>query len=197
MLRALDRVTRLHPRQSRNHLPCRRRVLLYRHLGRRRHAAHAGTQDQLDFDRRHSARHRCRDAVAPNDAVVRARHLRSVCRRDLAIWRYSTSPITRSSRRRRLSRFDRRLQKDLFGARPIDLLRWAAGITLMWASIEKWAYPEWSYPLFIEHPGMSLGFTPEFYMRAAGAVEFALRVLADLDAFGTTRRLRSSSRRCS
>ena len=66
------------------------------------------------------------------------------------------------------------LQTDLLGARPIDILRWTAGITLMWASIEKWAYPEWSYPLFIEHPGMSLGFTPEFYMRAAGAVEFAL-----------------------
>jgi hypothetical protein len=66
------------------------------------------------------------------------------------------------------------LQRNLFGARPIDVLRWAAGITLMWASVEKWAYPEWSYPLFVVHPGMSLGFTPEFYMRAAGAVEFAL-----------------------
>jgi len=66
------------------------------------------------------------------------------------------------------------LQTNLFGMRPIDVLRWAAGITLMWASIEKWAYPEWSYPLFIVHPTMSLGFTPEFYMRAAGAVEFAL-----------------------
>ena len=66
------------------------------------------------------------------------------------------------------------LQTDILGARPIDVLRWAAGITLMWASIEKWAYPEWSYPLFVEHPGMSLGFTPDFYMRAAGAVEFAL-----------------------
>ncbi|MGA2892298.1 MAG: hypothetical protein ABSE22_05470 [Xanthobacteraceae bacterium] len=66
------------------------------------------------------------------------------------------------------------LQKNLFGARPIDILRCAAGITLMWASVEKWAYPEWSYPLFIEHPGMSMGFSPEFYMRAAGAVEFAL-----------------------
>ena len=65
-------------------------------------------------------------------------------------------------------------QKSFFGARPIDVLRWAAGITLMWASIEKWAYPEWSYPLFIQHPGMSLGFTPDFFMRAAGAVEFAL-----------------------
>lgn len=66
------------------------------------------------------------------------------------------------------------LQTNVFGARPIDVLRWTAGITLMWASIEKWAYPEWSYPLFITHPGMSLGFTPDFYMRAAGAVEFAL-----------------------
>ncbi len=65
-------------------------------------------------------------------------------------------------------------QTNFFGMRPIDVLRWSAGVTLMWASIEKWAYPEWSYPLFVLHPDMSLGFTPEFYMRAAGAVEFAL-----------------------
>ncbi len=65
-------------------------------------------------------------------------------------------------------------QSNFFGARPLDVLRWAAGITLMWASIEKWAYPEWSYPLFITHSDMSLGFSPDFYMRAAGAVEFAL-----------------------
>lgn len=65
-------------------------------------------------------------------------------------------------------------QTNFFGVRPIDVLRWAAGITLMWASVEKWAYPEWSYPLFIQHPGMAWGFSPDFYMRAAGAVEFAL-----------------------
>ncbi len=65
-------------------------------------------------------------------------------------------------------------QVNFFGVRPIDVLRYSAGITLMWASIEKWAYPEWSYPLFIQHPGMTMGFTPDFYMRAAGAVEFAL-----------------------
>lgn len=66
------------------------------------------------------------------------------------------------------------LQRDLFGARPIDVVRWSAGMTLMWASIEKWAYPEWSYPLLVEHPKMALGLDPEFFMRAAGAVEFAL-----------------------
>jgi hypothetical protein len=65
-------------------------------------------------------------------------------------------------------------QTTFFGARPIDVMRWAAGITLMWASIEKWAYPEWSYPLFTLHPEMTLGFSEDFFMRAAGAVEFAL-----------------------
>jgi hypothetical protein len=65
-------------------------------------------------------------------------------------------------------------QTNFFGARPLDVLRWAAGITLMWASIEKWAYPEWSYPLFTLHPEMTFGFTQDFFMRAAGAVEFAL-----------------------
>jgi hypothetical protein len=63
---------------------------------------------------------------------------------------------------------------NFFGARPIDVLRYAAAITLMWASIEKWAYPQWSYPLLIQHPEMTLGFAPDFYMRAAGAIEFAL-----------------------
>ena len=66
------------------------------------------------------------------------------------------------------------LQRDFYGIKAIDIVRWSAGITLMWASIEKWAYPEWSYPLFITHPEMSMGFSPDFFMRAAGAVEFAL-----------------------
>ena len=66
------------------------------------------------------------------------------------------------------------LQRDFFGIKAIDIVRWTAGITLMWASIEKWAYPEWTYPLLAQHPGMTLGFDADFYMRAAGAVEFAL-----------------------
>jgi hypothetical protein len=44
----------------------------------------------------------------------------------------------------------------------------------MWAAIEKWAYPEWSFPLFVQHPDMSFGIDVGFYMRAAGVVEFAL-----------------------
>lgn len=66
------------------------------------------------------------------------------------------------------------LQRDLFGVRALDLARWTAAVTLMWASIEKWAYPEWSFPLFIEYPGMNLGYDIEFFMRAAGVIEFTL-----------------------
>lgn len=66
------------------------------------------------------------------------------------------------------------LQRDFFGVRAIDIVRWTAGVTLMWASVEKWAFPEWSFPLIADHPSMTLGFAPEFFMRAAGAIEFAL-----------------------
>lgn len=66
------------------------------------------------------------------------------------------------------------LQRDLLGVRPLDIARWGAGITLMWASIEKWAFPDWSHPLFVQNPHLSMGFSPEFFMQAAGAVEFAL-----------------------
>ncbi len=68
----------------------------------------------------------------------------------------------------------RGLQLDPFGMRPIDVARWCAAITLMWASVEKWAYPQWSFPLLIEHPTLSFGYDPEYYMRAAGVVEFTL-----------------------
>jgi hypothetical protein len=60
------------------------------------------------------------------------------------------------------------------GRRPLDVFRYATAITLMWASVEKWAYPEWTFPLFIIHPNMDMGLDPEFFMRAAGAVEFGL-----------------------
>jgi hypothetical protein len=66
------------------------------------------------------------------------------------------------------------LRRDLFGARALDVVRYSAGVTLMWASVEKWAYPQWSFPLLVENPGMSMGFDAEFFMRAAGAVEFVL-----------------------
>lgn len=66
------------------------------------------------------------------------------------------------------------LNRSPFGVRPLDILRWAAAITLMWASVEKWAFPQWSFPVFVAHPNMSFGFDIAFYMQAAGVVEFAL-----------------------
>jgi hypothetical protein len=66
------------------------------------------------------------------------------------------------------------LQRNLFGMRPLDVVRYAAAITLMWASIEKWAYPEWTFPLLVTNPSLTLGFDDEFFMRAAGVIEFTL-----------------------
>jgi hypothetical protein len=66
------------------------------------------------------------------------------------------------------------LNRQPFGYRPLDIVRWATAITLMWASVEKWAYPEWTYPLLAVHPEMTFGFNPHFYMQAAGLVEFGL-----------------------
>ncbi len=66
------------------------------------------------------------------------------------------------------------LQKKFFGIEPLDIMRYATAITLMWASVEKWAYPQWSFPIFITHPNITWGFDGEFYMRAAGVVEFTL-----------------------
>lgn len=66
------------------------------------------------------------------------------------------------------------LQRNPFGLRPLDILRWATAATLMWASIEKWAYPEWSFPMFATHPSLALGYDHEFVMRAAGVIEFTL-----------------------
>ncbi|MFX8067266.1 DoxX family membrane protein, partial [Acinetobacter baumannii] len=62
----------------------------------------------------------------------------------------------------------------LFGIRPLDVLRVSVAITLMWASVEKWAYPEWSRPIIEATPGMTLGFSREVFMQAAGVIEFAL-----------------------
>ncbi len=66
------------------------------------------------------------------------------------------------------------LKRDFFGVSALDIARYSTAVTLMWASIEKWAYPQWTYPLFVTHPGMNMGFSAEFYMRAAGMVEFTL-----------------------
>ncbi|MCJ2085838.1 hypothetical protein MKK88_07505 [Methylobacterium sp. E-005] len=61
-----------------------------------------------------------------------------------------------------------------FEVRPLDIVRWTAAITLMWASVEKWAYPQWTDPLLAAKPQMTMGATPELFMQAAGVIEFTL-----------------------
>ena len=56
----------------------------------------------------------------------------------------------------------------------LTLLRWSTAITLMWASIAKLAYPEWTLSIYIDHPAMSMGYDFEFFMKAAGVIEFTL-----------------------
>lgn len=48
------------------------------------------------------------------------------------------------------------------------------GINFLWLSIEKFAFPEWTYPLLAKHPGILMGIDPEIYMVLAGFVEFVI-----------------------
>jgi hypothetical protein len=66
------------------------------------------------------------------------------------------------------------LKRDFLGLRPLDVSRWAAAVTLIWASVEKWAYPQWTFPLLQSHPALAMGFYANYYMNAAGVVEFSL-----------------------
>lgn len=66
------------------------------------------------------------------------------------------------------------LDRRPYGIRPLDIVRYAAAVTLMWASVEKWAYPEWTAPLLAAKPEMTLGASPELFMQAAGVIEFTL-----------------------
>ena len=50
----------------------------------------------------------------------------------------------------------------------------ATGITLLWAAMEKFAYPEWSYSMLRSHPDMLMGLQPETFMVLAGFVEFCV-----------------------
>ena len=48
----------------------------------------------------------------------------------------------------------------------------STGLTLAWASVEKFGYPQWTYPLLEKNPGMLMGMSSYAYMLLAGFVEF-------------------------
>lgn len=50
----------------------------------------------------------------------------------------------------------------------------ATGITLLWAALEKFAYPQWTYAMLRSHSEMLMGMQPDTYMTLAGFLEFGL-----------------------
>jgi hypothetical protein len=46
-------------------------------------------------------------------------------------------------------------------------------VSLMWGAVEKWAYPQWTFPLLAERPYLTFGLAPDDFMVVAGFVEFA------------------------
>jgi hypothetical protein len=55
-----------------------------------------------------------------------------------------------------------------------EVLRWAVAIALMWSSLEKFAYPNWFYPLVEERPFLTFGMPRDVFIPMAGVAEFTL-----------------------
>ena len=59
-------------------------------------------------------------------------------------------------------------------------------ISLMWGAIEKFAYPQWTFPLLAARPYLTLGMSPDVFMVVAGFVEFTFAFYI-LTGFGLLR----------
>ncbi|WP_375264242.1 DUF305 domain-containing protein [Palleronia sp.] len=55
-----------------------------------------------------------------------------------------------------------------------EVLRWGVAIALMWSSLEKFAYPEWFYPLVLEKPFLTFGIPRDMFIPMAGVAEFTM-----------------------
>jgi hypothetical protein len=58
--------------------------------------------------------------------------------------------------------------------RRFEVLRWGVAIALMWSSLEKFAYPQWFYPLVDEKPFLTFGLPRDVFIPMAGVAEFTL-----------------------
>lgn len=59
-------------------------------------------------------------------------------------------------------------------AHRFEVLRWGLAIALMWSSLEKFAYPEWFYPLVEEKPFLTFGLPRDVFIPMAGVAEFTM-----------------------
>lgn len=58
--------------------------------------------------------------------------------------------------------------------RRFQILRWGVAIALMWSSLEKFAYPDWFYPLVEEKPFLTFGMPRDVFIPMAGVAEFTM-----------------------
>lgn len=59
-------------------------------------------------------------------------------------------------------------------ARRFQVLRIGVAVALMWSSLEKFAYPDWFYPLVEEKPFLTFGMPRDVFIPMAGVAEFTL-----------------------
>lgn len=60
-------------------------------------------------------------------------------------------------------------------AQAMVALRVAVALTFLWGGVEKWLYPEWTYPLLCGGgKDLAMGLPPDVFMQCAGFVEFCL-----------------------
>ena len=64
--------------------------------------------------------------------------------------------------------------KESWRVHRFEVLRWGLAIALMWSSLEKFAYPEWFYPLVIEKPFLTFGMPRDVFTPMAGVAEFTM-----------------------
>src|SRR3546814_20083808 len=64
--------------------------------------------------------------------------------------------------------------KPAWRARRFVILRWGVALALMWSSLEKFAYPDWFYPLVEEKPFLTFGLPRDLFIPMAGVAEFTL-----------------------
>ena len=55
-----------------------------------------------------------------------------------------------------------------------EVLRYGVAIALMWSSLEKFAYPDWFYPLVEEKPFLTFGMPRDVFIPMAGVAEFTM-----------------------
>ena len=77
------------------------------------------------------------------------------------------------------------------GSEPLRALRMpvlhaSVCVSLMWAAVEKWAYPQWTFPLLEARPWLLFGVLPSDFMVVAGFIEFAF-AFHILTGFGLAR----------